>query len=112
MIARADLIVWMVDLTEPDWSKVVESDIQAFDKASILLVGNKIDECTVNDKDRLSDLLPISCISRVGIDKLRRAILASINEGIADMSAGQVVTSARHRGCLDRGWGIAGDRSV
>lgn len=105
MIARADLIVWMVDLTEPDCSEVVESDIREFGESRMLLVGNKIDETAANAMDSRSDLLPISCVSRAGIDKLRKAILDRINEGIADMSAGQVVTSARHRGCLDRAAG-------
>ena len=97
---RADLILWMVDLSVRGWRKRLESDLQRHPDCNIMLVGNKIDllsEHTIHLPDVGGPSVCISCKTGRGIKQLRRTILDQINQLMPDMTSGFVVTSARHK---------------
>jgi len=102
IIEKADLIVWLADISQPEWRLSLEEDTKALSDKSILLVVNKIDLLETARVELPDNLLPLSCVTRVGLDELRGKIVSSINEGMPDLTSGQVVTSARHKYCLDQ----------
>jgi tRNA modification GTPase len=105
IIEKADLILWLADLSQPAWQSQLSVDLKPIEGKQVLLVGNKTDLAEESRVKLSADLLPLSCVTRNGLDQLRKRIVASINEGMPDLTSGHVVTSARHKHCLD----LAGD---
>jgi len=102
IIAGADIVLWLADVSLPNWQNNTRDDIGGLDVSSIILIGNKIDLVSNWYIEADSNLLSLSCLTKVGLSDLRKALIEQINEGVRDLTAGQVVTSARHRNCLDR----------
>ncbi|MEW5795893.1 MAG: tRNA uridine-5-carboxymethylaminomethyl(34) synthesis GTPase MnmE [Candidatus Zixiibacteriota bacterium] len=101
LIDSADLILWLADMTLPEWQNELEADTQPFVQRSNLLIANKIDVVSNAGADMLSGILPLSCVTGEGLERLRSAVLHVINAAAPDLTSGQVVTSARHKRCLD-----------
>jgi len=101
IVSKADLLLWMVDLSEQYWEATLQADIPFLKKYVNLLVGNKIDllkdyrKVLIQAKD--ADLTPISCLTGKGINSLKKKLLECINENMPDLTSGLVVTSARHQ---------------
>ncbi len=108
MIAGANLVIWMADVSESDWDENLRGDAQELGETDILLIGNKIDLVADASPGLSENVLPLSCRTGSGLNQLRRAILAHINASMPDLTSGQVVTSARHKRCLE----LASDAAV
>jgi len=100
IIKKADLILWMFDLSEKSWETSLTHDVKRFVGHFILLVGNKIDiaanvsgtGCVLD-----TDVVEISCLTRKGLKNLRQQMLSRIQKQMPDLTSGLVVTSARHK---------------
>jgi tRNA modification GTPase len=103
IIEQADLILWVADVSSLNWIEEIQADIHGFTDLAKLLIGNKIDLLPSPRLTFPEKVLPLSCESREGIEQIRSAILALINDMMPDLTSGQVVTSARHKHCLDLG---------
>ena len=101
IVDRADLVLWMTDITAPDWQADLAKDLKGLVDKNKLLIGNKIDLVPAFRGSVPEDLFPLSCLTREGLNELRVALVTFINGSLPDLTAGQVVTSARHRRCLD-----------
>ncbi|HWR83034.1 MAG TPA: tRNA uridine-5-carboxymethylaminomethyl(34) synthesis GTPase MnmE [Candidatus Deferrimicrobium sp.] len=101
IIADADLLLWMIDLSDRRWAAKIAEDINTVSKHVNLLMGNKIDICTDSVKRRFATSFPdaqlISCLNQQGIDSFKTAIHRRANEQMPDLTFGVVVTSARHQ---------------
>jgi len=100
IIAQADLVLWIFDISLADWSDLLAADIKLLGNRPIILLGNKIDIVSKppgNIAQAPGEILRISCLTGEGLDGLHRALLRRINEGMPDLTAGLVVTSARHQ---------------
>jgi len=105
IIEKADLILWLADISQPEWRSNLVEDTKALLDKHILLVANKIDLQLAVQIQVQDEILPLSCVTKDGLDRLRGRIISSINEGMPDLTSGQVVTSARHKYCLDQAGG-------
>ena len=101
MMAGADLILWLADSTQPGWLETARADVADLVDGDIVFVGNKIDLLSNVPASDQEGAVRLSCKSREGLDRLRGAIAEYINEGMPDLTSGQVVTSARHHQCLE-----------
>ncbi len=100
IMRQADLILWMIDVSQKNWKKLLEQDLKSELHKNVVLVGNKIDRAKVN-KSSSSEMneriiFPISCVTKSGIEKLRKQLLRRISDSMPDLTSGQLVTSARH----------------
>ncbi len=100
IMKQSDLILWMIDLSQKNWQKLLELDLKSEFHKNVLLVGNKIDRAKQKKSARNEitkrTVLPISCVTRAGIEKLKKQFLDRISQSMPDLTSGQVVTSARH----------------
>jgi len=86
-VVAADLVLHVVDRSHPRWAEqrqVAEEvmDGLGVDRARVLLVANKIDR--VPPSEALGDgALGVSAITGEGLDRLRRAIAARLENGAA-----------------------------
>ncbi len=103
---RADLIVWMADISKKGWKKNLESDLQKLSKYNtILVILNKVDlvgkSLTKNISSDIKDLgifgLSLSCKTKNGLRALKENIVNSINENMPDLTDRLIVTSERHK---------------
>ncbi|MBD3403264.1 tRNA uridine-5-carboxymethylaminomethyl(34) synthesis GTPase MnmE [candidate division GN15 bacterium] len=96
LIDSADLVVWLVDLADPDWKGLLATDVAMFDQEKLLVTGNKID---VVDRQASAEMPTISysCRTGEGIEDLTQALSDRINERMPDQTSGIMVTSARHQ---------------
>ena len=101
VMEKADMVVWVADVSSPRWYETAKSDIQVVVNSHKLLLGNKIDILTTSDYGLPAEVLPVSCISGVGLDQVLETILHYINDTVPDLTSGHVVTSARHKHCLE-----------
>jgi tRNA modification GTPase len=123
IVSNADLMLWMVDLSERDWPNKLDSDSHLVSKHNNLLIGNKIDlvpnyrkfvgpnSCSSDMRKSeppgfrptklmeadVQNLTPISCLTGKGVNQLKKKLLECINERMPDLTSGVVVTSARHQ---------------
>jgi tRNA modification GTPase len=97
---QCDLIIWIVDLTQKDWQKNLESDLRKINQYHKIIVGNKIDTLkTVKSKTiskQKCDVL-ISCKTKIGLKKFEDVLTKRIVAELPDLTSGLVVTSARHK---------------
>jgi len=101
IIERAELILWVVDMSEPNWFEQAGADLKAFSEQTNLIIGNKLDLVVDGCSELSTEVLAVSCVTHDGIQEVQSAILALINDMMPDLTSGQVVTSARHKRCLD-----------
>lgn len=99
IIEKADLLLWMFDISVKGWQTRLQSDLKRIKYKDILLVANKID--LVKSSRSLtadaSDAISISCLTGRGSKLLHRTMLEHINRKMPDLTSGIVVTSARHK---------------
>ena len=101
IVSDADLLLWMVDLSERGWKAKLQADIPFLNKYVNLLAGNKIDlpraPQRVSKRAVALHLTPISCLTGKGINHLKKKLLGCINQRMPDLTSGLIVTSARHQ---------------
>jgi tRNA modification GTPase len=100
LIERADLVVWMIDLSKRNWPALLVYDLKILNNVHILLLGNKIDLATPSgNSGQISDyeIIGASCKTGAGLSRLHTQIVARIEKSMPDLTSGLVVTSARHR---------------
>ena len=101
IIENADLVLWLADVSLPEWQANLADDIRDIGDKRNMLVGNKIDLCSQHQEALPEEIYPLSCVTRDGLERIRKQILNIINVEAPDLTSGQVVTSARHKHCLD-----------
>ena len=97
---KADLIIWMVDLSAGGWRRRLVTDLITLPDQDKLLVGNKID--LVSDDagavpEHSAEMTLLSCTTRKGLKELTTRLRERINARLPDLTSGVIVTSARHR---------------
>lgn len=100
MIGKADLLVWVVDLSKRNWQMLLTEDVKSIKNTDIVLLGNKIDiaKKTVSKLGtKQSEPIPASCVTGAGIKKFRSEIVRRIEKSMPDLTSGLIVTSLRHR---------------
>lgn len=101
IMKQSDLILWMIDLSQKNWQKDLESDLKSDWHKNVLLAGNKADKIkTGKSKKSVSDglhIIQISCATKSGLGKLKKEMLKRVNDSMPDLTSGQIVTSARHQ---------------
>ncbi len=103
IISKSDLILWMIDLAEANWSKQLTSDLKMLGSTPIMVTGNKIDMCDnhhLQVKSYDGEIICVSCKTGKGIKDLKRTLVALVSENLPDLTSGVVVTSARHKSKL------------
>lgn len=98
--AQANLIIWLVDISEQGWQSALANDLKNTQQSKTIVVGNKAD---------LVPLLPnfdelevaISCRSGKGVNELKALLADKMRERLPDLTGGLVVTSARHKSKLN-----------
>ncbi|RME22979.1 MAG: GTP-binding protein, partial [Candidatus Zixiibacteriota bacterium] len=95
IIEEADLVLWLFDISAPNWCKLLEEDRKRLDSKKLMVVGNTIDLVAEVPSDDVCDCV-VSCLTGVGIDELKRRLKAEIENKMPDLTSGLVVTSARH----------------
>lgn len=97
ILKSADLVLWLVDISSKGYKKQIETDLQDITNNHILKLYNKIDKSASSPEHPDTDTILISCKTEKGISQLKKEISARINATIPDLTAGVVVTSARHK---------------
>lgn len=98
IIAKADLLIWIVDLSNRAWQSWLERDLKPFRNVDMLLLGNKIDivkklrTATGGGVD-----LKISCKTGAGLVRFKQEIVRRIETNMPDWTSGLIVTSLRHK---------------
>ncbi len=97
--AAADLVIWLVDAGQPQWSPPGELGGAG---GAVMTVVNKSDLAKPKpDGDAIEPLLRISAKTGAGLDALADALADRVGEGFAAAEA-PVITRARHRQELER----------
>jgi len=96
IISRADLVLWMADLSDRKWVGRLSGDLKKLPGGKTLLIGNKID---LVDEEIVppEGMVVISCLTRRGIKSLTKELATRIERTMPDLTSGVVVTSARHK---------------
>jgi tRNA modification GTPase len=100
IIGDADLVVWVVDISQRSWFKRQRSDMKSLFHNTICVIGNKIDllgKTLSYSPEVYPELIPISCATGRGIAELKKELNKRINEHMPDLTSGLVVTSSRHK---------------
>ncbi len=101
IMKQSDLILWLIDLSQKNWEKYLESDLKSEFHKNVLPVGNKADRVKSGKKNQTASdkvkLIHISCVTKSGIEKLKKELLKKISASMPDLTSGQIVTSARHQ---------------
>lgn len=99
IISKADLLLWVVDVSKRGWQATMKRDFAFFDNVDIILLGNKIDAVKKLDLRAFNQAgtVPISCRTGAGSVKLRREIIRRIKSSMPDLTSGLIVTSLRHK---------------
>jgi tRNA modification GTPase len=106
ILQNSDLVLWLSDITRREWQKEVAIDLPKLPpNLNILLLYNKVDRLRRGSElfsdSEIGKGIPISCLSKFGLDKLRREIICRITEGMPDLTDQLVVTSERHKRKLE-----------
>ena len=103
---RADLVIWMVDLSIKSWKSTLKLDIKGLDKfENVLVVLNKTDLISKMIIKEIPSILeglrnrglPFSCKTKTGLKTLRSDLIDLVNENMPDLTDQLVVTSERHK---------------
>ena len=100
LLTKADLVVWVVDLSKRGWKSLLAVDLKELRNNDIMLLGNKIDLAKKSISTGSVDgheVVRASCKTGVGLRQLHRQIVSRIEITMPDLTSGLVVTSARHR---------------
>ncbi len=103
---RADLIIWMADISKKSWKSSLLYDLEKLSKfGDVLIVLNKTDLANKTAFKNISSAIKelgiygliLSCKTRSGIGKLKKDLINSINKNMPDLTDRLVVTSERHK---------------
>ncbi len=97
IINKADLVLWMFDLSQKNWKSYLYKDIDKYGKSNNILVGNKLDKSEQVDINIDIDYIAISCKTKKSVSDLKKEILKRIEITMPDLTSGLIVTSARHK---------------
>jgi tRNA modification GTPase len=107
-MADADIVVVLLDASEPVTGDDLEI-LRSVDGVPNLIAFNKIDKLTDNGLERslaevsyLTNVVPISAKTGVGLDSLKRAIVDPFSSDDLGSTSGFLVTDARHHDLLVR----------
>ncbi|RKX21727.1 MAG: tRNA uridine-5-carboxymethylaminomethyl(34) synthesis GTPase MnmE [Candidatus Zixiibacteriota bacterium] len=103
---KADLVIWMVDISKKNWKSALESDLKKINRfKNVLIVLNKTDLVNRNKTRDISIIIKslnihtlfLSCKTKAGFKLLINGLNDSINENMPDLTDQLVVTSERHK---------------
>ncbi|MEW6050686.1 MAG: tRNA uridine-5-carboxymethylaminomethyl(34) synthesis GTPase MnmE [Candidatus Zixiibacteriota bacterium] len=100
IMRECHLVIWMVDISKAGWVKSLDNDVKALPVNNIIIVGNKIDllgEKQAHNNLSNNEIIFMSCSKKSGFKNLEAALVKRIADQMPDMTAGLVVTSARHK---------------
>ncbi len=97
ILEQADLVLWLVDLSDTSWPKRLSADSKKLTGRNVLLFGNKSDLIAPSDKTTDRKILAGSCKTGRGLKALRQEIVEMIRRNLPDFTSGLVVTSLRHQ---------------
>jgi len=99
IMAGADLVLWLFDISTRNWKTTLSSDVKKLPKAETLIIANKTDKLKHGNALH-KQAMPVSCKTEKGVDELIAQIQKTIQSHIPDLTSGLVVTSARHKSKL------------
>lgn len=102
---EADLIVYMVDLTQPEDATEIDtiSKLRSrFMGKSVLILGNKIDKSRAEGNLGALIDLSISATNGTAIDELKQRMKVAVLQNRDIDTSGLLVTSSRHRDALEK----------
>ncbi len=103
---RADLVIWIVDISKRNWKSIIKSDLKKLRKFSdILVVLNKTDLVNKIETKDMSAVfksldihaLTLSCKTKAGFKALQKGLIDIINKNMPDLTDRLIVTSERHK---------------
>ncbi len=98
IIGKADLLIWMADITKRGWQGTMRSDLKVIGSHNILLLGNKLDLAKRASLSAIDGAdLCVSCRTGAGVEKLIQEISRRIESKMPDLTSGLIVTSLRHK---------------
>lgn len=108
IMEQADLIVWIADISRKKYKSELKSDLSGnLSEDKLLIVSNKIDliddvaqKESYDENDNRQEVF-LSCKTREGFEKLKKALLDRIKTDMPDLTDRAVVTSERHKQKLD-----------
>lgn len=95
VLKKADLIIWLVDISNRSWQRNLEIDRLSLPKVKTLTVANKNDLARKGLKHGLA--ASISCKTGIGLGDIKSFIVNKIHELSPDRIEGHTVTSERHK---------------
>jgi len=105
-IGRADLIIFMLDLSKP-WSKSDTNILKSIKRKNFIVIANKCDRKRRLDLKKIREKLPeheiieLSLRRNIGAERLEGTILKKISRGEILHPEGTFVTSLRHKKYLE-----------
>lgn len=102
---EADLIVYMVDLSQPEDATEIDtiSKLRSrFMGKSVLILGNKIDKSRAEGNLGALIDLSISATNGTAIDELKQRMKVAVLQNRDIDTSGLLVTSSRHRDALEK----------
>ena len=101
LAGSADLVLWLVDLSDPSWRDLLEHDIKDLNSTTIMLVGNKIDLISEQQIAAMEEIRVgsacLSCTTGDGFSELMKVLASFMANALPDLTQGAIVTSARHQ---------------
>ncbi len=110
-VRDADLVFWMLSPPMPDLEAEIEAMKTAGCRTVIPLIGKEDLADSAQWREKIQGLLPegtfLTCSARTGegLEQIRRTILAYYEQSGSAASDEQLITSSRHKACLDRAAG-------
>ncbi|MCH8496421.1 MAG: tRNA uridine-5-carboxymethylaminomethyl(34) synthesis GTPase MnmE [Balneolales bacterium] len=102
---EADLIVYMVDLSQPEDATEIETISKLrnrFPGKSVLILGNKIDKSRAEGNLGTLIDLSISATNGTAIEELKQRMKIAVLQNRDIDTSGLLVTSSRHRDALEK----------
>jgi len=97
ILEQVDLVLWIADLSDKSWQKLLEEDMRKLAGRKVLVFGNKSDLTTSPVKSTDIPIRTGSCKTGKGLKALREQIVGDIHQNLPDLTSGLVVTSLRHQ---------------
>jgi tRNA modification GTPase len=106
-LARADLIIWVVDGSEPITTQDLEILPEVQTRKAVVAINKNDLPQRLNPRDLGehlpgAPLIPVSALHHSGIDRLEGAIRELVLDGRQDSSAEVLLSNLRHKRALER----------
>lgn len=100
MSRDAHLTLWVVDIADADWRRVLPENMSHLDMLRTIIVANKTDLSPVDAVSMVPThptprQVSLSCKTGVGLADVERVIVSDIHARMPDLTDGLIVTSAR-----------------